>query len=34
MRYNPGKDSEIDALKQESGIAPNFVHSQDGSHLR
>lgn len=24
----------IDARKQESGIAPNFVHSQDGSHLR
>lgn len=25
---------EIDAHKQESGIAPNFVHSQDGAHLR
>ena len=34
MTYNTGKDSEIDAHKQESGIAPNFVHSQDGSHLR
>ena len=31
---NTNKDSEIDAHKQESGIAPNFVHSQDGSHLR
>lgn len=25
---------EIDQHKQESGIAPNFVHSQDGAHLR
>lgn len=25
---------KIDARKQESGISPNFVHSQDGSHLR
>lgn len=24
----------IDKRKQESGISPNFVHSQDGSHLR
>lgn len=24
----------IDGLKQQSGISPNFVHSQDGSHLR
>lgn len=32
--YNTNKDSGIDAHKQESGIAPNFVHSQDGSHLR
>lgn len=31
---NTLKDSGIDAHKQESGIAPNFVHSQDGSHLR
>lgn len=29
------KDSDIiDGPKQESGISPNFVHSQDGSHLR
>ncbi|MBP5090885.1 DNA-dependent RNA polymerase, partial [Pseudomonas chlororaphis] len=29
------KDSDnIDGAKQESGISPNFVHSQDGSHLR
>ncbi|WP_124340581.1 DNA-directed RNA polymerase [Pseudomonas chlororaphis] len=29
------KDSNnIDGAKQESGISPNFVHSQDGSHLR
>lgn len=25
---------EIDRYKQASGIAPNFVHSQDGTHLR
>lgn len=31
---NTMKDSGIDAHKQESGIAPNFVHSQDGNHLR
>ena len=31
---NTNKDSGIDARKQESGIAPNFVHSMDGSHLR
>lgn len=31
---NSGKDIGLDAHKQESGIAPNFVHSQDGSHLR
>lgn len=31
---NTGKDIGLDAAKQESGIAPNFVHSQDGSHLR
>lgn len=31
---NTNKDSGIDKHKQESGIAPNFVHSQDGSHLR
>lgn len=31
---NTMEDSGIDAHKQESGIAPNFVHSQDGSHLR
>lgn len=29
------KDSaELDARKQEAGVSPNFVHSQDGSHLR
>lgn len=26
--------SEIDARKQEAGVSPNFVHSQDGCHLR
>jgi DNA-directed RNA polymerase len=26
--------NKINARKQESGISPNFVHSQDGSHLR
>lgn len=31
---NTNKDKGMDARKQESGIAPNFVHSQDGSHLR
>ena len=31
---NTHETSGIDAHKQESGIAPNFVHSQDGSHLR
>ena len=31
---NTHATSGIDAHKQESGIAPNFVHSQDGSHLR
>ncbi|MRU34833.1 DNA-directed RNA polymerase, partial [Xylella fastidiosa] len=30
---NTLKDSGIDAHKQESGIAPNFVHSQAGGHL-
>lgn len=25
---------EIDASKQRSGVAPNFVHSQDAAHLR
>lgn len=25
---------ELDPKKQESGVSPNFVHSQDGSHLR
>lgn len=25
---------ELDARKQEAGVSPNFVHSQDGSHLR
>ncbi|AWD92487.1 DNA-directed RNA polymerase [Pectobacterium phage Jarilo] len=29
-----GRGYEIDAHKQESGISPNFVHSQDGNHLR
>lgn len=28
------EDNKIDARKQESGIAPNFVHGLDGSHLR
>ncbi len=29
------RDSDsIDGAKEESGISPNFVHSQDGSHLR
>lgn len=29
------KDSaKLDAKKQEAGVSPNFVHSQDGSHLR
>lgn len=32
--FNTGVVKGIDAKKQESGIAPNFVHSQDGSHLR
>lgn len=31
---NTHKDSGIDAHKQESGIAPNYVHSMDGNHLR
>lgn len=31
---NVRDSSEIDARKQESGVSPNFVHSQDGSHLR
>lgn len=31
---NMGKSKELDKHKQESGISPNFVHSQDGSHLR
>lgn len=31
---NTNRDNGIDARKQESGIAPNFVHSMDGSHLR
>jgi DNA-directed RNA polymerase len=30
----PKVGAKIDARKQESGISPNFVHSQDGSHLR
>ena len=34
LTINTTKDSGIDAHKQESGIAPNFVHSMDGSHLR
>lgn len=29
------RDSKaLDARKQEAGVSPNFVHSQDGSHLR
>ncbi|UAW58394.1 RNA polymerase [Escherichia phage vB_EcoA_ASO2B] len=31
---NKGMKKELDKQKQESGISPNFVHSQDGSHLR
>lgn len=31
---NRGNSKELDKHKQESGISPNFVHSQDGSHLR
>lgn len=31
---NRGDKKELDKHKQESGISPNFVHSQDGSHLR
>lgn len=31
---NKGMKKELDKHKQESGISPNFVHSQDGSHLR
>lgn len=31
---NTNRDNGIDARKQEAGIAPNFVHSMDGSHLR
>lgn len=34
ITINTLKDSGIDAHKQETGIAPNFVHSMDGSHLR
>lgn len=26
--------AKLDAKKQEAGVSPNFVHSQDGSHLR
>lgn len=31
---NTYEDVGIDAHKQETGIAPNFVHSMDGCHLR
>lgn len=31
---NKGTKKGLDKHKQESGISPNFVHSQDGSHLR
>lgn len=31
---NVKDSSEIDGRKQETGIAPNFVHSQDGNHMR
>lgn len=31
---NVRDSKELDARKQESGVSPNFVHSQDGSHLR
>lgn len=31
---NVRDSNSIDGAKQESGISPNFVHSQDGSHLR
>jgi DNA-directed RNA polymerase len=29
-----GSTNELDSKKQEAGVSPNFVHSQDGSHLR
>lgn len=31
---NTHKESDIDARKQESGIAPNVIHSMDACHLR
>jgi len=31
---NVRDSKEMDPRKQESGVSPNFVHSQDGSHLR
>jgi DNA-directed RNA polymerase len=34
VMMTPKVGAKIDARKQESGISPNFVHSQDGSHLR
>lgn len=32
--FNTAETLGIDKHKQKTGIAPNFVHSQDGSHLR
>lgn len=34
LKLNVRDKAEIDAKKQESGIAPNFVHSMDASHLQ
>lgn len=31
---NVRDSKELDPKKMESGVSPNFVHSQDGSHLR
>ncbi|QOC54737.1 DNA-directed RNA polymerase [Aeromonas phage T7-Ah] len=33
LKLNMSEKPEIDAAKQASGIAPNFVHSMDASHL-
>jgi len=34
VKLSATEANKIDARKQESGIAPNFVHGLDGSHLR
>lgn len=34
LKLNVRDKNEIDTKKQESGIAPNFVHSMDASHLQ